>query len=108
DLLRLFRKIWFNDTAAEKFVNLFIHAGIDHDVTVGIDHLKDRPCLNARHIRCALDGKILGAAALCEFQDIDPERPPSRDDPGGLADFVEIRCPDLSGNLTSTCTHNCC
>src|SRR5262245_39451397 len=78
DPLRLFREIWLHGAAAEKFVDLFVHARVDHDVTVGVDDLENRPSLDAWDRRRALDGKVFGAAAFGEFQDIDPQRPPAR------------------------------
>ena len=36
------------DTAAEKAMDLLVHACIDHDSPVGIDHLKRRTSLDAR------------------------------------------------------------
>ena len=51
DLLLLRREVGLLDAAAEEFVHLKVHAGVDHDRAVGIDDLIGRARLDARLAR---------------------------------------------------------
>src|SRR5580704_12057637 len=60
--------------AAEKFVDLLVHAGVDHDVSVRIDDLKRGAGLDAGVRGRTFDREILGPAAFGELDDIDVKR----------------------------------
>ncbi len=94
-----FREIGFLLAAAEEFVHLQVHAGIDHHGAVGIDDLKGRARLDAGDFGRALDGKILGTSAFGEFQHIDAEWPCARNEGCGLAHRGDVGGP--GGSLSA-------
>ena len=70
-----FHVIGFLDTATEKPMDLLVHPGVHHDVSIGVHHLEGRARLHARVGGSAFDREILRPAALRKFQHVDAERP---------------------------------
>src|SRR5262245_17548444 len=98
DLLLPLREVWLFDTTAEEFMDLQVHAAVDHDRTVGIDDLIGGARLDARLARRALDREVLGAAALGELHNVDAQGKGARHRLCGLADRAEIGAERLGGS----------
>ena len=74
DLLRLLGEVGFLGATADLLVHRQVHAGIDHHVSIGIDHLEHGSRLDARRRGLTLDRKILRSMALRELQHVDSQR----------------------------------
>src|SRR5438128_4429799 len=95
DLFRRFRIVRFHHATSEKIVDLLVHTGIDHHISVAIDNLEDGSGLHAGLVRRTLHRKFLGPAAFRKLQDVNAQRRHARDHPGHLPYLIDGCRPDL-------------
>ena len=63
--------IWLGPAESVETVNGLVHAGVDHDGAVRVDHLKGRARGNEGFIAAAVDYRRVGPMALSELQVVD-------------------------------------
>ena len=95
DLFCRFQIVRLHHASSEKVVDLLVHTRVEHDVAVGIYHLKDGPGLHARLIRRAFHRKFFGAAAFGKLENVDPQRVPAGNHSRHSPDLIDVCCPDL-------------
>jgi hypothetical protein len=81
------------DPAAEKFVDLQVHAGVHHHIGIGVDHLERRACLHARSCGGVFDREVLRAAAFRELEEIDARGPRPGNQCGHTSKLGYVGCP---------------
>jgi hypothetical protein len=93
DFLRFRREVRLFHATAEEPVHRKIHARIDHHRPVRVHDLIGGARLYAGRRRLALDGEVLGAAALGELHHVDAQRERARHRPCRLPDRVQVGGP---------------